>query len=135
MVETNIPIMMPDKRAVKIICGLIILISGIIIGAGSTVMMIKHRVIFVDKVQKEPNDIAAKIAIKYSLNEQQILEVQKIMNKAFAQRRAFDAEQDKRRDDYAQVIISEMNSIMTPEQFAQWNKGFQEMRAKYKSRK
>jgi hypothetical protein len=135
MVETNIPIMMPERRAVKVICGLIIFISGIIIGAGSTVMMVKHRMIFVDKIRKEPNEIAAKIAGKYLLNEQQTLEVQKLMNKAFAQKRAFDAAQDKQRDDYAQVVISEMNSIMTPEQFAQWNKDFQEMRAKYKAHK
>jgi hypothetical protein len=121
-----------NKLFAKILCGLVIFISGIIIGGGATVMMVKHRVIWVDKTHRDANQIAKMITEKYGLNPEQSQQVQQIMAKAFAQKKSFDDMQDKQRDDYAQVFITEMNSVMTPEQFAAWNKDFQEMRGKFK---
>ncbi|MEN6386883.1 MAG: hypothetical protein ABFD79_17015 [Phycisphaerales bacterium] len=137
MVEetTNMCYLQKNKVMAKLVCGLVILLSGIIIGSGATVLMVKHRVIWVSKVSKDANDIADKIARKYVLTDEQHKQVQQIMLKAFAEKKLFDQQQEKQRNDYAKVFIAEMNSVMTPEQFAKWNKDFMEMREKFKKRK
>ncbi len=124
-----------NKMLTKLLCAMVILASGIIIGSGATILMVKHRVIWVDKAHMDANDITDKIAKKYALTPQQIEDVRGIMNRAFEHRKSNDEWMDKQRDDYAQVFISEMNSVMTPEQFARWNADFKEMREKFKKRK
>jgi hypothetical protein len=136
MVENNTTIYMPGSNLMaKIICGLIIFVSGIIIGCGATVLMVKHRVVWIDKVHKDANEITAKITQKYALTPEQTQKVRQIMDKAFAQKKANDDWMDKQRDDYSAIFISEMNSVMTPDQFAKWNKDFAEMREKFKKHK
>ncbi|GEM_PF-3093687 len=124
-----------NKTLAKLLCALVIFVSGIVIGGGAAVMMVKHRIIWVDKIRMDANDITDKIAVKYSLDAQQIEGVRGIMNRAFAQKKINDEWLDKQRDDYAQVIIAEMNSVMTPEQYARWKKDFLEMRATFKKHK
>ncbi|MCE5341423.1 MAG: hypothetical protein LLF92_09915 [Planctomycetaceae bacterium] len=124
-----------NKMLTKLLCAVVILASGIIIGSGVTIQMIKHRVIWVDKIHMDTNDITNKIAEKYTLDAQQIEGVRGIMNRAFEHKKSNDEWMDKQRDDYAQVIITEMNSVMTPEQYAKWKKDFLEMRETFKKRK
>jgi hypothetical protein len=124
-----------NKMLTKLLCAVVILASGIIIGSGATIMMVKHRVIWVDKAHMDANDITNKIAEKYTLTPEQIEGVRGIMNRAFEHRKANDQWMDKQRDEYAQVIIAEMNSVMTPEQYARWNKDFLEMRETFKKHK
>jgi len=135
MVENAIRYMQSNKVIIKLLCALIIFISGIVIGSGATVMMIKHRVIWVSRTSKDVNDIAAKVTKKYSLTPQQSEQVRIIIDKAFQQKKLRDEYVDKQRDEYAQVIISEMNSVLTPEQFKRWSKDFEEIRNRIKKRK
>ena len=136
MVENNIPIyILSNKRLIKILCGLIILASGIVIGSGATILMVKHRVIWVSKSHKDANEITNKITTKYALTPQQAEQIKQIINKAFAQKKMYDDAQDKQRDEYSKIFIAEMNSVMTPEQFERWNTDFQAMRDKFKKRK
>lgn len=124
--------MPPSRLGIKMFCFLIIFASGIVIGAGVTVMLVKQKVIWIAVSHKDVNDITDKITEKYGLTPQQTQQVHEIITKAFDQRKLRDAEQDRQRDEYSKVIVSEMNSVLTPEQFTKWSKDFQEMREKFK---
>jgi len=125
-----------NKLVTKLLCAAVIFASGIIIGGGAAIMLVKYRLIWVDKApHMDANVITNKIAVKYALTPEQIEGVREIMNRAFAHKKANDEWMDKQRDDYAQVIITEMNSVLTPEQYTRWYKDFLEMREKFKKRK
>ncbi len=126
-----------NYRLKKILLWLIIFISGIAIGAGGTIMLIKQRVIWigVSHPHKDANDIAKEISEKYDLNSQQTTQVGQIINKAFQQKKIYDAEEDKRHEADIQTLIADMNSVLTGQQFERWNKDFQAMRDKHKKPK
>jgi len=121
-----------NKLLVRMLCGLIILASGTAIGAGTTIMLVKHHVMWISKPHKDANEITEMISKKYGLNPQQTQQVQQIIDKAFQQRKQSDEEEDKRREAGIQTIIAEMNDVLTPEQFERWNKDFQVFREKHK---
>ena len=118
----------------RIICAVIILLSGIVIGAGGTILLVKHRVIWIGHPHRNAADITKEISEKYKLDQQQTKQVEEILNKVFQQRELYDEEMDKKRDADTQIMIAEMNNVLTPSQFERWNKDFQAMREKYKNR-
>ena len=119
----------------RIICAVIILASGILIGAGGTILLAKYNVIWIDHDHKTPDEITKEITEKYGLNQDQTKRVEEIINRAFEQRKLDNEEMDKKRDAYVQITIAEMKDILTPEQFERWNNDFQAMREKFKNRK
>ncbi len=119
----------------RILSAAIILVSGILIGWGGTILLAKNNIIWIKHAHKTPAEITKIIVSKYGLNEQQAKQVEEILNKAFTQRKLDDDEMDQRRDAYSQVVIAEMKEVLSPEQFERWNKDFQTMREKFKGRK
>ena len=71
------------QMLLRIICAVIILASGIVIGAGGTILLVKHRVIWIGHQHKNAADITKEISEKYGLNQQQTKQVEQIINKAF----------------------------------------------------
>lgn len=119
----------------RIIYAAIILASGILIGAGGTVLLAKNGVIWIEHKHKTPSEITNEITEKYGLNSEQKAKVETIINKAFEQRKADENEISQKRDAYLQVVIAEMKDVLTPEQFDRWSKDFQTLREKMKNRK
>jgi len=121
------------KRALLwIICAAVILISGIVIGVGGTILLVRHRVIWVGHPHKDATAIAKDISKKYGLNEQQAKQVEDIFNRAFEQKRLQWEEREKQHEQEAQLLIAEMNDVLNREQFDRWNRDFQELREKFK---
>jgi hypothetical protein len=118
----------------RIISAAIILASGIIIGAGGTILLVKQRVIWIGHKHKDAADITKEITEKYGLNQQQTKQVEQIIANAFEKKKLYDEETNNKRDADAQIIIAEMNDVLTPGQFERWNKDFQTMREKFKNR-
>jgi hypothetical protein len=118
----------------RIVSAAVILASGIIIGAGGTILLVKQRVIWVGHKHKDAADITKEISEKYGLNQQQTKQVEQIIAKAFKKKKSYDEEIDQKRDADTQIIIAEMNDVLTPAQFELWNKDFQAMREKAKNR-
>ena len=135
--EENIAKCCPNNKFLKCFCILIIFASGLAIGAGGTIMLIKQRVIWVGggHPHRDANDITKEITEKYGLNSQQSAQVQGIITNAFLKRKSNDEAQDKQRDADVQNIIADMKTVLTPQQFEQWNKDFQAMRDKHKKPK
>ena len=118
----------------RIVSAAVILASGIVIGAGGTILLVKHRVIWTSHKHKNAADITKEISKKYGLNQLQTKQVEQIIAKTFEQKKLYDEEMDQKRDADAQIIIAEMNDVLTPGQFERWNKDFQAMREKFKNR-
>lgn len=127
--------MPPNKIGIKILCFLIILISGIIIGICTTVQLVKHKVIWVNVTHKDVNEITRKITVNYDLTSQQTEQVHQILERAFERRKLRDAELTRKREESAQIVISEMNSVLTPEQYTKWLQAFREVHERIKKRK
>ena len=135
--EENVSKCRPNNKFLRFFCIFIILVSGIAIGAGGTIMLIKQRVIWigVGHPHKDANDITKEITEKYGLNPQQTTQVKGIITNTFLQRKSYDEAQDKQRDADIQTLIADMKTVLTPQQFEQWNKDFQVMRDKHKKPK
>jgi len=121
-----------NKLSVRILCGLVILISGVIIGIGTTIILVKQRVMWINVPHKDANEVTEIINKKYGLTEQQTQQISVLLHNAFQQKNFRDAEEDKRREADAQQMIADMNTILTPEQFVRWNTDFQAMRDNFK---
>ena len=131
--EENIVKHYQHKRTLLwIICAAIILISGIVIGAGGTMLLVRHKVIWVGHPHKDTATIVKEMSQKYGLNEQQAKQVEDILNRAFEQMRLQWEEREKQHEQDAQLMIAEMNDVLNREQFDRWNRDFQELREKFK---
>ena len=135
VIEENISKCRPCNKFLRFFCIFIIFASGIVIGAGGTIMLIKQRVIWVSRPHKDANDITKEITEKYGLNPQQTAQVQAITTNAFMKMKANNEAQDKQREADIQTLIADMKTVFTPQQFEQWNKDFQAMRDKHKKPK
>ncbi|MBN1788422.1 MAG: hypothetical protein JW806_08515 [Sedimentisphaerales bacterium] len=121
------------KTAVWIICAAVILFSGMAIGAGATVLMVKHRIIHISRHKHtDAAMIAEKISVKYGLNQQQKTAVEGIFEAALERKERRRELRRIQRDQEAQIINNAMKDVLTEQQFAQWDKDFQEKRNKYK---
>ncbi len=112
----------------------IILISGIAIGVGGTILLVKYNIIWIDHKFKNTAAITEEISTKYGLDQQQTKQVEGVLNRAFEQRQLRREETNKERYEEAQILIAEMNDVLNPQQFERWNKDFQTMREKFKNR-
>lgn len=114
------------------ICAAIILLSGVAIGVGTTILLAQNRFISIDRPHKTADDITKKISKEYSLNAQQTSQVQTLLNDMFEKGKLRRDEMDAKRDADAETMIVQMKLILTDEQFGRWNKDFEAFRAKFK---
>jgi hypothetical protein len=124
-----------NKVFQHLLLGLIILVSGVIIGAGGTVLLVKQRVIGISRPHKDANEITKIITEKYDLTPQQTTQVRELITNAFLKRKSYDDEENAKREADVQTLIADMKVVLTPQQFEQWNKDFLAMREKHKKTK
>jgi MFS superfamily sulfate permease-like transporter len=122
------------KMLLWLLCCLIILASGIVIGAGAAILLVKHRVIWISHKPESAAAEAKEMAAKYGLNPQQTSQVEAIFSRALERRQLRREENNKKRDEDAQILTAEMQETLTPRQFERWNKHFQEVKENYKNR-
>ncbi|MDD5133944.1 MAG: hypothetical protein PHP01_00860 [Phycisphaerae bacterium] len=122
------------KMFLWLLCCLIILASGIAIGAGASILLVKHRVIWISHRPESAAVEAKEMAARYGLNPLQTTQVEAIFTRALERRQLRREETGKKRDEDAQILTAEMQETLTPQQFEKWNRHFQEMRENYKNR-
>lgn len=111
---------------VQIIVGCVIFISGIIVGSGGTVALLKDRVIWIHQHPKaEAADIAREIASKYGLTAEQTRRVEQIFDSRFQTRTAIRREYEAEMEAENQRLAAEMKAVLSSMQFEQWNKDFE----------
>jgi hypothetical protein len=122
------------KMLLWLLCCVIIFASGIVIGAGTAILLVKHRVIWLSHRPENAAVEAKEMAARYGLNPQQTTQVEAIFTRALERRQLRREENNNKRDEDVQIITAEMQETLTPQQFERWNKHFQEMRENYKNR-
>jgi hypothetical protein len=114
------------------VCAAVILLSGIAIGVGSTILLAQNRFIRIDPPHKTADEITKKISAEYGLNSQQTAQVQTLLTDMFEKGKLRHDEMDAKRDADAEIMIAQMKLILTDEQFAKWNENFSKLREKFK---
>jgi hypothetical protein len=112
-----------------VLLGLVILVSGIVIGSVGTLVTIKRGMMrAVQHPEQIPERTARRLAARYDLSDEQQAQVQAILRERLQRmaqirrrlRPHIDAELDRLREDMAEVL--------TDEQQAQWREDFDRLR-------
>lgn len=114
------------------ICAVVILLSGIAIGIGTTILLAQNRFINIEHSHKTPEGITKEISKKYNLNAQQTTQVQTLLTDMFTKGKLRRDAMDAQRDADTEIMIAQMKQILTDEQFAKWNENFAKLREKFK---
>ncbi len=120
---------------VQIIVGSIILVSGIIIGSGGTILLAKHKVIWISHRHKaDPASIAKKISSRYGLDDRQTRQVEDIFREGFQRKELIYKQMSAKMDARRQVLVAKMKEVLSPAQFEKWHKDLQIRMEKRKKR-
>lgn len=114
------------------ICAAVILLSGIAIGVGTTILLAQNKFIMIGRPHKSSEQITQRIAERYDLTSQQTAQVRTLLNEMFEKEKSRRDEMDAKREADAEVMIAQMKVILTDEQFAMWNENFAKLREKFK---
>jgi len=117
----------------QMVVGLIILISGIIVGSGGTVALLKDRVVWIHHHPKmEAADIAKEIGSQYGLTNEQTQKVEQIFRDMIQDRTAVHQEFEAKMEAEHQQLVTEMKAVLLPEQFERWHKDFEAKQEQHK---
>ena len=112
-----------------ILVGLVIVASGVVIGAGATVLVVRNRLIAPPLPdEQQARAIAADLRRRYALTEDQARRVQDIMARRMAAVEAIRQESHEKTTAEHDKLRVEMKEVLTPDQFQQWEDHFDSLR-------
>jgi hypothetical protein len=124
----------------QIVVSAIILVSGIAIGSGGTILALKDRIVPVFRTTPpegdgvEPNEVsqwtrgaAERFQNDYELTDPQTQQVQEVLAQGFATTQELWKEFHKAEQAQHEKFAQAMKSILTPEQFTKWQSDFEQM--------
>ena len=118
------------KRIItQIFVATIIFLSGVITGAGGTVILLKSRGILRPQRPPRPprmmaSDIAKEIGAEYGLTDEQIEQVEQVFEKAGQSLETMRQDFNERMETGKQEIITGMKAILSPDKFEKWQEDF-----------
>jgi hypothetical protein len=117
------------RKLVMVLMGLVLLCSGMIIGAGSTVLILRHRLMPPPPPGKDmARIIAADLRDRYGLGQEEARRVQEVMAQRMeAIKGIHDDAQAKVRAEH-EKLRDEMRQILTPAQYEHWEARFEALR-------
>jgi len=126
----------------QIIVGAVILLSGIAIGGGGTILALKDRIIPVVRTRpltgktgvQDPNEaarrsdwIAGRWKDEYGLSEEQMQRAKETLAKEFVATEKLWQKFREAEETQRQKFVLAMKGILTPEQFTRWEADFKKM--------
>jgi hypothetical protein len=131
------PRLTPRQIFAQTIMGGLILLSGVAIGTGGSVLILKDRIIWRlpmrDGARRpDPNRIVDEWTAKYGLNEEQAQRVKEIFTRRFEAHRAHFSEMVKRAQTEREAFAAAVKEILTPEQYERWERDFRERSERYR---
>jgi hypothetical protein len=114
-----------------VLLGLVILICGNVIGAGTAVLWLKQYLPPrppPDRVA--PDRIAADLRDRYNLSEEQARKVREIMQRSIEELDAIHRDTQEKAEAEREKLRGEMKTVLTPEQYAQWLAQFEALGAR-----
>jgi hypothetical protein len=130
------PRLTPRQIVAQTIMGGLILLSGVAIGTGGTVLVLKDRIIWRlpprPPGRPDPNTIVDGWKAKYGLNEEQAQRVKEIFTRRFEAHRAQFAEMVEKAQAEREGFAAAIKEVLTPEQYEAWERDFKERGERYR---
>jgi hypothetical protein len=113
----------------------VILVSGIGIGTGGTILVLKDRIVW-DFPSPPPDrppgprpggDIVERLKVQYSLTDEQVQQVKDVFAKRLEAARARWKQLSEIEQAEREKLVQDMKGILTPEQFEPWRADFTKM--------
>lgn len=125
------PLPRPRSRTWPIVVlGLVILVCGSVIGAGTAVLWLKPYLPPPPPAAGAPERIAGEMRARYDLNEEQARKVREIMQRSIEVMEAIHRDAQEKSEVEREKLRGEMKAVLTPEQFAQWLAQFERLGAR-----
>ncbi|NQV33514.1 MAG: hypothetical protein HQ515_12550 [Phycisphaeraceae bacterium] len=117
-----------STKCTQIATGIIIVLSGIVIGSGGTILFLKDRIMWHDNPLRgrDPSTMAKQWKATYDLSDEQAEKVEKIATKRLNTRRALTEEFTQRIASEREQFVAEVETILSPEQFQRWKNDLEE---------
>lgn len=123
------PLPKPPSTWLTLLMGAVLLVCGVVIGAGGTTLVVKNRL---DQPDVAPNQFSQRLMGRMTrdldLTEEQAKEVRAVFELHSSEMRVVRNEMDERADALRATMQEEVRAILTPEQVKQWEKRVQEYR-------
>jgi len=134
-----------DRRQLllQVSVGVVILVSGVGIGAGSTILLLQDRIVWQPPPRPtdrrgergpRPPDFVTELRTKYSLSDEQVQKVRDLFAARFEAGRARWEQLRKIEADEREQLVTNMKGILTPEQFEPWHAEYQQRMAEMQNR-
>jgi len=108
----------------------VILISGMGIGTGGTILALKDRIIWRRPRfdPPRPPNLVKMWQTEYALSEDQTRQVEETLSKSWATTRTIFGEFAQRQQAEQAKFVEDMKTILTPEQYEKWHRAFSEFK-------
>jgi len=114
---------------VMVLVGLVIVVSGAVIGAGVTVLALKNRLAAPPSPgERTATLIASDLRNRYNLTDEQAKQVKEIMATRMEVIEAIRQEMHKKVATEHEKLRADMKKVLTPEQFERWSAQFESLR-------
>lgn len=110
----------------QIVAGVLIFLSGIIIGSGGTVLWVKDRIAWIHpphEVSMVP-EIVEHFKSDYNLTEEQARQVKKVFQEGIETRMSIYEEAAQNLEKHEKTLAAKMKEILSAEQYKQWVSDF-----------
>ncbi len=112
-----------------IVLGLVIVVSGAVIGAGTTVLLLRDRLARPPSPGERTADrIVEDLRGRYDLTEEQARKVREIMASSMDALDAIHRDAQSRAEAAREKLRTEMKKVLTREQFQRWESQFESLR-------
>ena len=129
---SNIAVPKKRRRWLKVMLGIIILLCGFVLGSGSTICVIKWRILH---TMHEPELVANKITWRLSwwlnLSEDQKAKVRQIVIERHRALKKIFVNTWPKVERELDLVEQEITKALNPKQAAKWQKKFRKMRKKW----
>ena len=121
----------PPRTWLTLLMGGLLLISGMVMGAGGTIMFVKHRMEQPDSAPKHfSNRLAQRITRDLDLSDDQTQQVRAILQTHQKKMRSIRMEVNDEVDASFETLKTEVEAILSPEQAQIWNRRIREYRGR-----
>jgi EF hand len=123
------------KTRPVLLLGAVLLVSGIVIGAGGAMLLMHNRPARRGYRSFNSSDIAARIAKECGLDEAKTKEVEAVVERNMTDLKAIRQDVSKRMSVVHERLRADLKQVLTPEQYEKWNKHFEKMRKSFGMRR
>ncbi len=135
--KTTGPVSISRRQTRQLIAlGVVILISGIVIGSGATMLCLKDRTVRPSKYEgKQHLHLVKKMQADYDLSKEQSGQLEELFKKRFANTQTIRQESRQKMNEERKELIASVKEVLTKEQFDKWDKEFKTREKKSRDRR